>query len=82
MTSRSVKGDILRSWRDGHKLEALVEISVMARSKRKRDDLKDLYRKIRKPMPPPAKVEKDRRRTLREEQARRDTENETKERSR
>lgn len=48
----------------------------MARSKRKRDDLKDLYRKIRKPVPPPARVEEDRRRKLLEEQAQRESDGE------
>jgi len=40
--------------------------------KRKRDDQLEPYRKIRKPVPPPAKVIPDRRRKLREEQGERD----------
>lgn len=85
MPSWSVRGVILRTWTDGHKRacrDGSRERSVMARSKRKRDDLKDLYRRIRKPMPPPAKVERDRRRKIAEEQARREAENETTERKR
>jgi hypothetical protein len=37
-----------------------------------RDDLLAAYRRIRKPMPPPAKVIRDRRRELDEENARRE----------
>ena len=37
-------------------------------------DVLDAYRRIRKPMPPPQKVERDRRRELRDEQARREVE--------
>jgi hypothetical protein len=43
------------------------------RSKR-RDDPLDAYRRIRKPMPPPEQVIRDRRRELEEEEARREME--------
>ena len=51
----------------------------MARAKKRKrhaDDPLEAYRRIRKPMPPPQKVEKDRRPELDREQARRDIEDE------
>jgi hypothetical protein len=46
--------------------------STVPRSKRKKEDLKETYARIRKPMPPPEKVERDRRRSIKEEQSRRE----------
>jgi hypothetical protein len=46
------------------------------RTKRRADDPLEAYRRIRKPMPPPQKVEKDRRPELEHEQARREIEDE------
>ena len=44
-----------------------------ARRKRKKaDDPLEAYRRIRKPMPPPEKVEPDKRRKLEEEEGRRE----------
>jgi hypothetical protein len=50
----------------------------MARAKKtkRRADPLEAYRRIRKPMPPPQKVEKDRRPELEDRQARRDIEDE------
>jgi hypothetical protein len=45
--------------------------------KRKRDDPLDPYRKVRKPVPPPARRIQDRRRKIREEIARREAEEES-----
>jgi hypothetical protein len=42
------------------------------RLKRKKEDLKSTYARIRKPVPPPGKVEKDRRRAISEEQSQRE----------
>ena len=42
------------------------------KTKRRADDPLEAYRRIRKPMPPPQKVEKDRRPELEDRQARRD----------
>lgn len=47
---------------------------VVARSKSKADQLSADYARIRKPMPPPEKVETDRRPSLRKDQAERDIE--------
>ncbi len=43
---------------------------------RKRTDPLDPYRRIRKPLPPPARKEEDRRRKVREREARREAEDE------
>ena len=51
----------------------------MARAKkpkRRATDTLEAYRRIRKPMPPPQKIEKDRRAELEREQVRRDIEEE------
>jgi hypothetical protein len=40
--------------------------------KKRTDDPLDAYRRIRKPVPPPGKVEQDRRRKIREDEAERD----------
>jgi hypothetical protein len=44
--------------------------------KRKRDELLDAYRRVRKPVPKPGRTIPDRRRKVREEQARREAEEE------
>jgi hypothetical protein len=44
----------------------------VARPKGKKEDLKSTYAGIRKPMPPPARVEKDRRRSIKDEQSKRE----------
>jgi hypothetical protein len=46
------------------------------KTKRRADDPLEAYRRIRKPMPPPQKVEKDRRPELEDQHARRDIEEE------
>ena len=46
------------------------------KQKRRANDPLAAYRRIRKPMPPPQKMEKDRRDELEREQARRDVEDE------
>lgn len=40
--------------------------------KRRRSGLLDAYRRLRKPMPPPERIERDRRRELEDERARRE----------
>jgi hypothetical protein len=40
--------------------------------KKRKDDPLEPYRRVRKPMPPPERVERDRRRKALEEQARRE----------
>jgi hypothetical protein len=47
----------------------------MARSKRKRGSSKKAYQSIRKPVPPPSKVEKDRRRKILDDIERRERSN-------
>jgi hypothetical protein len=42
----------------------------------RRDDRLDPYRRVRKRVPPPERVERDRRREIEERQARRETEEE------
>ncbi len=44
------------------------------RAAKREEDPLAAYRRIRKPMPPPAKVEQDRRRELEEREARREME--------
>jgi hypothetical protein len=46
------------------------------KARRRADDPLAAYRRIRKPMPPPQKVEKDRRDELERERARREIEDE------
>ncbi|MEX0833325.1 MAG: hypothetical protein WD757_09160 [Actinomycetota bacterium] len=44
----------------------------MPRKRRKKDDRLEPYRQVRKPVPPPERVDEDRRRKLEEEEAERE----------
>lgn len=48
----------------------------------KKDEPLDPYRRVRKPMPPPERVERDRRREIEEREARRELERERRRRKR
>lgn len=50
----------------------------MGRSKKKKADPKDAYRRVRKPVPPPGKILDDRRRKIADDLSKRETEREQK----
>lgn len=49
-----------------------VHNRVVPRKRRKKDDRLEPYRQVRKPVPPPERVDEDRRRKLEEEEAERE----------